>query len=166
MSASISKDKTLFGGKTRFKGKAIRRVPFVGAIVLLTLGLSACTSPFGSFTSVRTQGYEISQAALQQVRAGQSKDLVVAVMGSPQTQGTFGEETAYYYVETKIEQTQFGLKMVKTRTVLAVYFDANDRVKDKAIYTLKDGRLFAVNTTRTASFGQDRTFVEQILASF
>ncbi|VAW23544.1 hypothetical protein MNBD_ALPHA12-215 [hydrothermal vent metagenome] len=172
MPASIFKDKSLAGGKPLFKnsstprGKTLAGIKFTAIIIVGTLGLSACTSPFSSFSSVRTQGYEISQAALQQVRAGQSKDLVVAVMGSPQTQGTFGEQSAYYYVQTKIEQTQFGLKTVKSRTVLAVYFDANNRVKDKAVYTLKDGRLFAVNTTRTASFGQDRTFVEQLLASF
>ncbi len=160
MSASISK------GRTLSKSKALRRVSFAGAIVLGTLGLSACTGPFSAFSSVRTQGYEISKDALEQVRAGQSKDLVIAVMGSPQTQGNFGEGSAYYYVQTKIEQTQFGLKTVKSRTVLAVYFDANNRVKDKAIYTLKDGRLFTMNTTRTASFGQDRTFVQQLLASF
>ncbi len=172
MSASISKGKSIPLGKSLFKdnktpkGKALAGARLAGALVLGALVLSACTSPFSSFSSVRTQGYEISQAALLQVRAGQSKDLVVAVLGSPQTQGNFGEESAYYYVQTKIEQTQFGLKSVKSRTVLAVYFDANNRVKDKAVYTLKDGRLFALNTTRTASFGQDRTFVEQILASF
>ncbi len=140
-----------------------RRLTSLGAVVLLSFTLAACTN---TFTSVRTQGYEISESSLAQVRVGQSQDLVVAVMGSPQTQGNFGNESAFYYVETKIEQTQFGLKMVKERTVLAIYFDENRKVKDKAIYTLQDGRLFAVETRRTPSFGEDRTFVEQILASF
>ncbi|HHG89588.1 MAG TPA: outer membrane protein assembly factor BamE [Devosia sp.] len=140
-----------------------RRLISLGAVVLFSLTLAACTN---TFTSVRTQGYEISDSALAQVRVGQSQDLVVAVMGSPQTQGSFGDESAFYYVETKIEQTQFGLKTVKERTVLAIYFDENRKVKDKAIYTLQDGRLFAVETRRTPSFGEDRTFVEQILASF
>ncbi len=140
-----------------------RRLISLGAVVLLSFTLAACTN---TLTSVRTQGYEISESSLAQVRVGQSQDLVVAVMGSPQTQGNFGNESAFYYVETKIEQTQFGLKNVKERTVLAVYFDENRKVKDKAIYTLQDGRLFAVETRRTPSFGQDRTFVEQILASF
>lgn len=141
----------------------LRRLKPLASILLLSFGLAACSN---TFTSVRTQGYEISESSLAQVRAGQSQDLVVAVMGSPQTQGTFGDETAFYYVETKIEQTQFGLSTVKERTILAVYFDADKKVTDKAIYTLQDGRVFALETTRTASFGEDRTFVEQILASF
>ena len=139
------------------------RLVSLAAALLLSFTLAACTN---TFTSVRTQGYEISDSSLAQVRVGQSQDLVVAVMGSPQTRGNFGNESAFYYVETKIEQTQFGLKTIQERTVLAVYFDENRKVKDKAIYTLQDGRLFAVETRRTPSFGEDRTFVEQILSSF
>ena len=140
----------------------------LATIMAVCVGLGACTNSglsLGSLTSVRTQGYEISEAALQQVRPGQSQDLVIAVMGSPQSRGTFGDETAFYYVQTKIEQTTFGMKTIVDRTVLAVYFDSNKKVTDKAIYTLQDGRLFAVETRRTASFGHDRTFVEQILSS-
>jgi len=130
------------------------------------IGLGACAPSLGGLSSVRTQGYEISESALAQIREGQSEDLVIAVLGSPQTRGNFGNESAFYYVETKIEQTTFGLKNITKRTVLAVYFDRNNQVTDKAVYTLQDGRLFAIETRRTASFGVDRTFVEQILASF
>ena len=145
--------------------------PLAAAVILSTsLGLSACSGgasglSLGGLSSVRTQGYEISEAALQQVRPGQSEDLVIAVMGSPRTRGTFDDETAFYYVQTKVEETTFGMRTVQDRTVLAVYFDNNKRVKDKAIYSLKDGRVFALESRRTASFGQDRTFVEQILNS-
>jgi outer membrane protein assembly factor BamE (lipoprotein component of BamABCDE complex) len=146
----------------------IYRPIMLATVIATCVGLGACSSglTLGSLSSVRTQGYEISEAALQQVRPGQSEDLVIAVMGSPQSRGTFGDETAFYYVQTKIEQTTFGMKTIVERTVLAVYFDNNNnKVTDKAIYTLQDGRLFAVETRRTASFGHDRTFVEQILSS-
>ena len=138
---------------------------FFASAVGVSLALGACSAGFGGFTTVRTQGYEIPDSALQQIRPGQSEDLVVAVLGSPQTRGTFDNETVFYYVETKIEQTTFGLKTVKNRTVLAVYFDNNKRVSDKAIYTLEDGRVITVEPRRTPSFGKDRTFVEQLLDS-
>ncbi len=146
------------------------RPTMVAAVLSVSLGLSACSNgmsglSLGGISSTRIQGYEISEAALQQVRPGQSEDLVIAVMGSPQTRGTFDDETAFYYVQTKVEETTFGMRTVQERTVLAVYFDNNKRVTDKAIYTLQDGRVFAVETRRTASFGQDRSFVEQILNS-
>ena len=87
------------------------------------------------------------------------------VLGSPQTTNSFGNETAYYYVQTKVEQTAFGLEIAKDRTVLAVYFDKNKKVVDKAVYGTKDGKVFQIESRRTPSFGEDRTFIESILAS-
>lgn len=144
-----------------------RRTALFGAGLALLLATAGCSSfDLGQgFSSTRTQGYEISESALQQIRPGQSVDLVVAVLGSPMTTNTFDDETVYYYVETKVQETAFGLDTVQDRTVLAVYFDDDNKVKDKAIYGLQDGRVIAIESRRTASFGQDRTFIEQILGS-
>src|SRR5690606_8343417 len=108
----------------------------------------------------------IPDSALQQIRPGQSQQLVTLVLGSPQSTNSFGDQTAWYYVETKIEQTSFGLTMVKERTVLAVYFDKNKKVVDRAVYTLADGKVVTVESRRTPSFGQDKTFIDSILESF
>ncbi len=130
----------------------------------LGLVLSACSTE--ALVSQRTEGYAIPDSALQQIRPGQSADLVVAVLGSPQTTSTFGEQTAFYYVETKVERTAFGLRMPRERRLLAVYFDKNNRVVEKALLGLQDGKVIDINTHRTPSFGQDKTFVESILSSF
>jgi len=140
-----------------------RLVPLAAA-ALLGLTLTACSG--GGLTSVRTQGYELSDDAMAQIRPGQSQDLVTLVLGSPQTTNNFGDETAYYYVETKVNQTAFGLTSVRERTVLAIYFDKNKRVADKAVYGLQDGRVVAIESRRTPSYGQDRNFIESIMASF
>ncbi len=130
-------------------------------IIIITVSLYGCSS----FVNTRTQGYSIPPSALEQIREGQSEDLVIAVLGSPQTKSSFANENAFYYVETRIEETAFGLKTIKSRTVLAIYFDKNRRVKDKAIYGLEDGKLITIETRRTPSFGEDRTFIESLLAS-
>jgi len=142
-----------------------KRVAPIAAAVLVAVGVSACSTSSVGLTSVRTQGYSLPQDALAQVRPGQSKQLVMIVLGSPQTTSTFGNEEAYYYVETKVERTAFGLDMVKERKVLAVYFDRNDKVVDTALYGLEDGRAVTIEGRRTPSFGQDRTFVESIINS-
>ncbi|UJQ95648.1 outer membrane protein assembly factor BamE [Mariluticola halotolerans] len=134
----------------------------LAAAAVIGLTLSGCSG----FTSSRTQGYALSESALKQIRPGQSEDLVIAVLGSPQTKGAFGDETAFYYIETKVEETAFGWQTVKQRTVLAIYFDKNRRVTDKAVYGLEDGKLITLETRRTPSFGEDRTFVESIISSF
>ncbi|MCF4098183.1 outer membrane protein assembly factor BamE [Maritalea mediterranea] len=128
-------------------------------VVFVAVGLSGC------LTQQRTQGYDIPEGSLEQVRPGVSKELVEFVLGSPQTTNTFGDEQAYYYVETKVEQTAFGLTSVKSRTVLAVYFDKNDRVTDKAVYGLEDGKVVDIVSRRTPGFGQDRSFLQQLLGS-
>lgn len=137
----------------------------LAAAALLAVTLAACSSS-SSLITKRTQGYEISDSALAQIRPGQSQQLVTLVLGSPQSTNTFGDESAFYYVETKVRQTAFGMTMIDSRTVLVVYFDKNKKVIDKAVYGLKDGKTIAIESRRTPSFGEDRTFIDQILQSF
>ena len=120
----------------------------LAAVAMIALTLAACTSST-SLISARTQGYEISDSAQAQIRPGQSQQLVTLVLGSPQSTNTFGDQSAWYYVETKVRQTSFGLTMTDSRTVLAVYFDKNKKVVDKAVYTLQDGKTVAIETRRT-----------------
>jgi outer membrane protein assembly factor BamE (lipoprotein component of BamABCDE complex) len=141
------------------------RLAPLAAAAMLAVALAGCATG-GGIVQKRTQGYEIPDTALQQIRPGQSKELVVLVLGSPQSTNTFGDQSAFYYVETKVEQTSFGMTLNKSRTVLAIYFDKNDKVIDKAVYSLEDGRVITVESRRTPSFGEDRTFIDQILQSF
>jgi outer membrane protein assembly factor BamE (lipoprotein component of BamABCDE complex) len=137
----------------------------LAAAALLAMTLAACTSST-SLVTKRTQGYEISDSAMAQIRPGQSQQLVTLVLGSPQSTNTFGDQSAWYYVETKVRQTAFGMTMIDSRTVLVVYFDKNKKVVDKAIYGLQDGKTIAIESRRTPSYGEDRTFIDQILQSF
>lgn len=134
---------------------------FVKLFGICTLSLTLT----GCFTSTRIQGYFISDDAVEQVRAGTSQEVVKTVLGTPQTQNSFGEETVFYYVETIIEETAFRAKFIKERTVLAVHFGPDRRVSRKRIYTLQDGRVIDPVTRRTPSYGLDRTFVNQLLNS-
>ncbi|QYO78149.1 outer membrane protein assembly factor BamE [Devosia salina] len=135
------------------------------AAAVLAVALAGCTSST-SLISKRTQGYEIPDSALQQIRPGQSQQLVTLVLGSPQSTNTFGDRTAWYYVETKVNQTAFGVTMVESRTVLAIYFDRNKKVIERAVYALQDGKAINIETRRTPSFGEDATFIDAILSSF
>ena len=135
------------------------------AAAVLAVALAGCTSST-SLISKRTQGYEIPDSALQQIRPGQSQQLVTLVLGSPQSTNTFGDRTAWYYVETEVSQTAFGVSMVESRTVLAIYFDRNKKVIERAVYALEDGKPINIETRRTPSFGEDATFIDAILSSF
>jgi outer membrane protein assembly factor BamE (lipoprotein component of BamABCDE complex) len=144
---------------------AARRFLPLAAAIVIGAGLAGCSSSGLSLTQARTQGYDISEDALAQIRPGQSSDLVILVLGSPQTTNNFGDQTAWYYIEEKLQQTSFGMVTSRERTVLAIYFDKNNRVASKTVYGLEDGRVIDIETRRTPSFGEDRTFIQSILSS-
>jgi outer membrane protein assembly factor BamE (lipoprotein component of BamABCDE complex) len=142
---------------------AMRRfAPLVAAIVLAAV-LASCSGM--QLVQSRIEGYDISEDDLLQIRPGQSRELVQAVLGTPGHTNTFGEQVAWYYIETEVDRTAFGLRNIKSRTVLAVYFDNRGKVVEKAVYGLEDGKVINMETRRTPSFGQDRTFLEAILQS-
>jgi outer membrane protein assembly factor BamE (lipoprotein component of BamABCDE complex) len=142
--------------------KRRRLLPLLAALALVP-ALAACSGV--ALTTQRTEGYVLKPDMLAQIRPGQSQDLVTIVLGSPQTTNSFGDETAFYYVETKKDSTAFGVDFIKERTVLVVYFGKNKKVVDKAVYTAQDGKVITIESRKTPSFGEDRNFIDSILSS-
>jgi outer membrane protein assembly factor BamE (lipoprotein component of BamABCDE complex) len=136
----------------------------ISAALLVGLSLSACSSGL-SLTQSKARGYEISEDSVAQIRVGQSAALVTAVLGSPQITNSFATETAWYYLGEKVQQTAFGMELSKERTLLVVYFDKKNKVVDTERLGVKDGKMFNIESRRTPSYGQDRTFLESILSS-
>jgi outer membrane protein assembly factor BamE (lipoprotein component of BamABCDE complex) len=138
----------------------------LAAAGLLGAALAGCSMGSGlALSTSKIQGYAISQDALAQIRPGQSQELVATVLGSPQTINAFNEGSAWYYVETKVNQTAFGMTTVESRTVLAIYFDKNKRVSDKAVYSAKDGKVFTIEGRKTPSYGADKSFITSMMES-
>jgi outer membrane protein assembly factor BamE (lipoprotein component of BamABCDE complex) len=143
---------------------AFRLASPIAAALLLSLTLSACSSGL-SLVQNKQRGYDISDDDVKQIRPGQSAALVTAVLGSPQSVNAFAKETAWIYVGEKVQQTAFGMELSKSRTVLVIYFDKNNKVTDMERLGVKDGKSFQIESRRTPSFGQDRTFLESIISS-
>ena len=138
----------------------------VAAAGLLAFSLSACSMGSGmQFASTKIEGHQIADDQLAQIRPGQSQALVMVVLGSPQTVNAFGDGAAWYYVQTKVAETSFGMRTILDRTVLAVYFDKNKKIVDRAIYSLKDGKLITVESRKTQGYGEDKTFIQSIIES-
>jgi outer membrane protein assembly factor BamE (lipoprotein component of BamABCDE complex) len=143
---------------------AFRLASPIAAALLLSLTLSACSSGL-SLVQNKQRGYDISDDDVKQIRPGQSAALVTAVLGSPQSVNAFAKETAWIYVGEKVQQTAFGMELSKSRTVLVIYFDKNNKVTDMERLGVADGKSFQIESRRTPSFGQDRTFLESIISS-
>jgi outer membrane protein assembly factor BamE (lipoprotein component of BamABCDE complex) len=152
-------------GKVKLRHSHKLRYAFpVAAAVVLAVTLSACTSGL-SVVQSRSRGYDLSEDAVRQIRVGQSAALVTAVLGSPQVTNAFVSESAWYYIGEKIQQTAFGMELNKERTVLVVYFDKNNRVKDTERLSVKDGKAITIESRRTPSYGEDRSFIDALISS-
>ena len=143
---------------------AFRFASPVAAAIVLSLTLAACSSGM-SVIQNKQRGYDISEDDVKQIRPGQSAALVTAVLGSPQSVNSFARETAWIYVGEKVQQTAFGMELSKQRTVLVIYFDKNNKVSDFERLGVADGKSFQIDSRRTPSFGQDRSFLESIISS-
>lgn len=143
---------------------AFRFASPIAAALVLSLTLAACSSGM-SLVQNKQRGYDISEDDVKQIRPGQSAALVTTVLGSPQSTNSFAKETAWIYIGEKVQQTAFGMELSKERTVLVIYFDKNNKVTDLERLGIKDGKSFQIDSRRTPSFGQDRTFLESIISS-
>jgi len=147
------------------RSPAFKRAPILagmaGAVALL---LTGCAAPGGGGFGQTTQhGYIASEAALQQVPVGSSKDQVLIALGTPSTIGDFGGEVFYYISQTRRRAAMFLDARIVEQRVLAIYFDANDRVTQIADYGLQDGNVFNFTTMTTPTGGEDLNFIAQIL---
>jgi outer membrane protein assembly factor BamE (lipoprotein component of BamABCDE complex) len=113
--------------------------------------------------STTTQhGYVVSPDALQQVPVGSSKDQVLIALGSPSTTANYGNDVYYYISQTRSRAAAFLPERVVDQRVVAVYFDAKDRVQKIADYGLQDGKVFDFVSRTTPTAGIDQTFLQQL----
>lgn len=129
------------------------------------LVLAGCSTSGGGIGMTRQTGYIASETAIQQVPVGSSKDQVLIALGTPSTTAEFGGEVFYYISQTRKQAALFLQPRVVEQRVLAIYFDANDRVERIAEYGLQDGIVFDFVTETTPTGGEDLSFVQSILRS-
>ncbi len=135
---------------------AFRRPAMMMMAGAMVVALAGC----GTTTQ---SGYIPSDIALQQVSVGSSRDQVLIALGTPSTTGQFGGEVFYYISQTRHRAAIFLDPRIVDQRVLAVYFDANNRVTNIADYGLQDGEVFDFITNTTPTGGQDLGFLQQIL---
>lgn len=109
-------------------------------------------------------GHVFTEADLQQVQTGMSRDQVRMTLGTPDTTGTVGGEV-YYYISSTQRTRPMGKPQVIDRKVVAVYFDQQDSVRQIANYGLKDGVVFDFAKGQTPSSGKELSAIQQLLGN-
>ncbi len=95
-----------------------------------------------------------------------TKTSIQQSLGYPSTEATFGATAAgsdaWYYISSVEKTVAFFTPTVKSRAILAIYFDKDGKVTDIKHYSLKDGHVVAFETRTTPAKGRELTFLQQL----
>jgi len=114
----------------------------------------------------RYNGFIPPQEELATLNVGTTtKDEVISLFGPPASERALENNTIYY---TSSQFRYFGPLAPEEvdRQVLAIDFDANDRLRNVSRYTLEDGRVIVLDRRVTEDGINDVTFLGQLLGSF
>lgn len=128
---------------------------------LAVAGIVAACSPIE-----RYHGFVPPETEVAALEIGvTSKDEVVSLFGVPIADRALQNNTIYY-AASKFEQFGPFAPNEVERQVLAVAFDANDRLRNVSRYTLEDGRVIALDRRVTDDGIEDVSFLTQLFGAF
>nr|WP_321463807.1 outer membrane protein assembly factor BamE [uncultured Cohaesibacter sp.] len=128
------------------------------AACLCTVLLSGCVTE-----TTTIHGFVPSDYTLDQIAEGASREQVMLTLGTPSTTADFGGEVFYYISQTRKQPVAFMRSRPVDQTVVAVYFDEEQRVSRTARYGLKDGKLFDFSRQVTPTGGKESQFLSRLV---
>ena len=129
------------------------------ALPLSALTFSGCTPV------ISKRGYLPDPVAEATISVGtDTKTTIQKKLGDPSTRATFGGES-WYYISSVQKQMAFFDPQTEKRTILAIHFDKDGKVKNLRHFGLRDGHVVAFETRETPTRGRELTFLQQLLSS-
>jgi outer membrane protein assembly factor BamE (lipoprotein component of BamABCDE complex) len=130
----------------------------------VSLSLVACTPV------IDQRGYLPDPEIESKIAVGtDTKTTIQERLGYPSTRAAFepsGAGTdAWYYISSVEKTVAFFPPVVKSRTILAVYFDKDGKVANMKHYSLRDGHIVAFESRQTPAKGKELTFLEMLFNS-
>jgi len=132
--------------------------------ILLVAGLAVAASACAPVVGVH--GFQVVDAKPADVVAGtDTKETVMARLGSPSTTSTF-EDNVWYYISQTTERYTYNRPQVSRRSVTEITFNkADDKVSQVRTLGLEDGQQIAMNGNATPTRGRQLTVLEQLLGN-
>lgn len=125
----------------------------------LALLLAGCTP------KIEHRGYMPKPGAFDQITNGMTKMEVEGIMGTPSTTASVQYKGDSYYYITSLTTSKAFLTTETDRTVIAIRFNEDGKVKSYAQYGLQDGRVIDINTNTTPVYGEDTSIISALLRS-
>ncbi len=115
--------------------------------------------------TVQVHGYVPSAADVARIKPGfDDTGTVEQILGRPSSNGVL-RDSAWYYVQSTIENYTYHAPRVIDRTVLAVNFDQRGVVRDIQRYGLADGRVINLSSRTTETGGRQLGVLEQLFGN-
>lgn len=128
-------------------------------VLMLALAGTACTP------TVEMRGNLPHPEVLSQIQAGKtSRDDVQALLGTPSSTITYGDET-WHYISAKSEQVAFFEPKFVERQVVSITFDPRGMVKTVSNRTLEDGQKIELVDRETPTAGKEMNALQQLLGN-
>jgi len=116
----------------------------------------------GCVPVINQRGYLPNPAGEASIKQGADTETTVqAKLGDPSTKATFGNDS-WYYISSVEKQLAFFDPKVEPRSILAVHFDKEGKVRDTRHFSLKDGHLIAFESRTTPARGRELGFLQQL----
>jgi outer membrane protein assembly factor BamE (lipoprotein component of BamABCDE complex) len=93
-----------------------------------------------------------------------TRNTVVAKLGSPSTVSAFDKNTWFYVTQTS-DKMAYLYPQLKSRRVVSISFDKDLKVAEVKQLTLKDGYDLAYEKRETPTRGRELSWIEQILGT-
>jgi outer membrane protein assembly factor BamE (lipoprotein component of BamABCDE complex) len=130
-------------------------------VALIVCGLLTA----GCAPTTQVHGYVPSQADISRIRPGfDDAGSVEDILGRPSSNGIL-RDSAWYYVQSTVENYAYRAPRIVDRTVLAVNFDQRGVVRDIQSYGLEDGQIVNLTSRTTETGGRELGVLEQLFGN-
>ena len=138
----------------------LKSLQWTGVALLLSLIAAAGCAP-----TTQVHGYMPPPEDIARIRPGfDDTGSVEEILGRPSSNGVL-RDSAWYYVQTRVESFTYNPPRVVDRTVLAVNFDQRGVVRDVRRYGLEDGRIIDLEDRTTETGGREMGVLEQLFGN-
>lgn len=136
------------------------RLKLILAAAAAAAALGACAPTIGA------NGFQAIDAKPSDLVVGtDTRDTVLAKLGTPSTTSTFEGDNVWYYMSQVTEQYTYNLPQVTQRTVVELSFNDGGTLTNVRTLGLDDGQKIAMNERETPTRGRQLTILEQLLGN-
>ena len=137
------------------------RISAAVATVLALGSLGACAPVVG------LHGFQVVDVAPADIVAGtDTKETVLARLGTPSTTSTFERDHVWYYMSQTTERYTYNKPQVSQRSITEITFnEADGKVAQVRTLGLEDGEKIAMERRETPTRGRALTIMEQLLGN-